>query len=197
MRKQLSISTFGIFFCLVCVAGLATTEGQTYRRDYKIDAPIQYQAEDPWFRGFIYRNHINHAGRFYNCDGEECKRHSPYIYYTRANCDCHPSTMDVIRQQIKEVKWRIDAGACRETCGFPGCPCEPNVNLGCNVRPDSVNIDYSNLKARMAELQHVQPIQHAPSKAAPQEKNPGGETYETLKGSPLSSKSQLPKYKKY
>ena len=132
------------------LVGTDFAECQTYRKDYRVDAPIKYQASDPWDRGFIFRNHINHAGFFYNCDGEECKRNSPYLFYTQATPDCRLRTRDYIKRQLNEVRWRVQAGGCGEADCYPGCDCEPGVNLNCNVRPDSVNIDYSDLSQRMA-----------------------------------------------
>ena len=146
-----------------------SVSSQTYRRDYKIDAPIQYQASDPWDRGFNFRNHINHAGFFYNCDGEECKRNSPYLYYLQATEDCRFNARQYIRRQIDEVKWRLQAGGCGDALCYPGCDCEPGVNLNCNVKPDSVNIDYSNLKARLAQQGTVIPSGSVDEGTAPYE----------------------------
>ena len=162
--------------------------GQTYRRDYKIDAPIQYQASDPWDRGFIFRNHINHAGFFYNCDGEECKRNSPYLYYLQATEDCRFNARQYIRRQIDEVKWRLQAGGCGDALCYPGCDCEPGVNSSCNVKPDSVSIDYSNLKARMAQqglvIQSMPADQENAPNEAPQSIDPKEPTLEFYRPSP-------------
>jgi hypothetical protein len=90
---------------------------QTFWQEYQPGSRHAYDPMDPWQRSIVFRNHIGHGGLFYNCDHEEDKRFSPYIDWgwwsprpTGESC------WECIRQQCREVHWRIRAGA---TCCWP------------------------------------------------------------------------------
>ncbi|MEZ6095053.1 MAG: hypothetical protein R3C03_12625 [Pirellulaceae bacterium] len=92
---------------------------QQTRSDYQ--QPTTYGPEDPNFRSRLFREHTGHSGWFYNCDGEEDKRFSPYIQWqTVDNSECVRPWGQVIRCDLKEVFSRVRAGAC---CGGPNCHC--------------------------------------------------------------------------
>ena len=97
-----------------------------FKQDYIKDKPFQYSPCDPFERGKIFRLHTGHYGHFYNCDGEEAKRCSPYIYWKMNDKPAlpgHLGPLDAIRCEYAQVKQRIRDGSCAEcpTCGQAGC----------------------------------------------------------------------------
>ena len=141
--------------CLMAFAFVSscnTVSAQTLRKDYVVDAPVQYQVTDPWDRGRVFRNHIGHGGFFYNCDNEQCKRDSPFLCFKSENRGKRPSCLQQIRRQLAEAKWRLDAGGCGCPGNYPGCDCEPGICLACNVHPGIPSIDYSKLMPGNATL---------------------------------------------
>lgn len=99
---------------VVLIAGEAT--GQI--RDFGLEArrTYHYAPELPGgIKGWIYRETTGQNGRFYNCDGEEAKRYSPYIdWSTNCHCEYLPTWGTVLRRDIREVKERVRSGACRD-----------------------------------------------------------------------------------
>jgi hypothetical protein len=102
---------------LVVVCGAVEAVGQELkkiRHDYH-SGGVQYSPDDPWSRSKVFQAHTGHAGFFYNCDSEECKRNSPYIYW-KANCQpLWPERIRIfegIRTDLDKVRWRINAGGC-------------------------------------------------------------------------------------
>jgi hypothetical protein len=111
------LRTLIVFFGIAIVAS-STTSALAQNRGIGIEAKRQYDyaPELPGgIRGAIYRETTGHNGRFYNCDGEENKRCSPYIDWST---NCHrewlPTWGSVIRQDICEVKQRVRSGSCRD-----------------------------------------------------------------------------------
>lgn len=117
-----------------CYAQLTDTNFPTpirtahgFEQDYICDKPFQYSPCDPFERGKIYRLHIGHWGRYYNCDGEEEKRCSPYIYWKmndKPTLPGHLGPLDAICCEYNQVRQRILDGSCAEcqNCGRTGCP---------------------------------------------------------------------------
>ncbi len=101
-------------FAALVLISFSSTEcmAQNVFKDYVINSPRQFAPMDPWTTGRVFRTHMGHGGIFYNCDGQEDKRCSPYIYWQgQSNCD--PDTNSWYadwNQQIDEVKQRIRWG---------------------------------------------------------------------------------------
>lgn len=118
---------------------LSTAEAQWSLRQTRADyaQPQVYNADDPWTKGSVYRTQTGHSGWFYNCDEEECKRHSPYICWkSQDNTEHIRSYWSVIKADWREVKQRIRSGACLgpecESCP-PGQVCQSEgATPGCN-----------------------------------------------------------------
>ena len=120
------MSRFVVFaFALVFVAGSWSSvsaqgpvrnslrEVRQVRADYP--GPIAYSPADPDFRSKRYQMQTGHYGFFYNCDGEECKRNSPYIYWgAQQNADCFNGWRTALRRDRRDVIQRILDGSCAE-----------------------------------------------------------------------------------
>ncbi len=106
---------------LLSVMITSAASAQNFFRDFVVNNPRSYGPDDPWTTGKIFYNRIGHGGLFYNCDGEECKRHSPYIEWNRQSTRCHRKApvASTIVQQLCEVRQRIRWGACCDdgSCG--------------------------------------------------------------------------------
>jgi len=75
----------------------------------RFEPAFQYSPTDPWTRSKAIQVQTKHYGFFYNCDGEECKRNSPFIKW-KGHCET-----DLPKQRISD-------GGCG--CGEPGCSCQ-------------------------------------------------------------------------
>ena len=182
-----SIFTLSLVACFFSI-GLTSLSGQTLRRDYVVDAPVQYKVTDPWDRGRVFRNHIGHGGFFYNCDNEECKRNSPYLCFKSEHRGPRESCLATWRRQLAEVKWRLNAGGCC-TQKYPGADCDPDICLACNVHPGLPSIDYSKLTPGTATLptrETTTPNEAAPAGPTPR-RNPTTDYYRS--GSRLKRRS--------
>lgn len=76
-----------------------------------------YRPDDPWKRGKVFNLQTGHAGLFYNCDNEECKRNSPYICWKEDYEKMFPTPLGLIgriKRDCERVKQRVrdGAGAC-------------------------------------------------------------------------------------
>ncbi len=82
--------------------------------DYVKNQPHTYTPNDPWHVGEVFRNHMGHGGLFYNCDHQEDKRFSPFIYWqTRQTICLKPwPVVSCLSQQLAEVRQRVDWGRC-------------------------------------------------------------------------------------
>ncbi len=103
-----------IAFPVLLLCGLLSSPafGQNLRLDYGRNAPPSFSPSDPWDRGAVFRNQIGHGGLFYNCDGEEDKRHSPYLNWCGPTPDrpCIENLLSDWHCQIREVKQRVRWG---------------------------------------------------------------------------------------
>jgi hypothetical protein len=89
------------------------------RADYR--QPTCYGPSDPNFRSRLFLEQTGHSGRYYNCDGEEDKRFSPYIYWTSVDNTEHVRTWwNVLKCDIREVRQRVQWGNCS---GCESCQC--------------------------------------------------------------------------
>jgi hypothetical protein len=111
---------------LVLVGGLlglsqvAEAQLTQIRRDYQ--QPMTYSPDDPFTKGLVYRLQTGQAGKYFNCDCEEEKRYSPYIYWQTVCNHTHPVPYcRVLLRDLHEVKERVRAGACR---GGQNCQCQ-------------------------------------------------------------------------
>jgi hypothetical protein len=87
------------------------------KADFSNDAPIQYSPSDPRTKSRLFNLQTGQAGAFYNCDGEEDKRCSPYICWKTGCGDrFHRTFWDVLnwKKDRAEIAQRIcdGAGAC-------------------------------------------------------------------------------------
>lgn len=112
MRALLLCSLVG-FVIAGCQTKLDGQELAKIRDEYFANPIRQYQPNDPWHRSILYRLQTGHYGRFYNCDGEEQKRCSPYICWKNSDCPTIPckSCLDCVNEEIYKVKRRICDGA--------------------------------------------------------------------------------------
>lgn len=123
-KYRLMRNAFSFLIAMACVSATGTlmpaaTEAQLAQAadDYKHDRPFQYAPSDPWTRSRLFNQHIKHAGWFYNCDGEQCKRNSPYIFWkTHHENDLPAATpwWQRVNQTVAEVKQRIADGGCAD-----------------------------------------------------------------------------------
>ena len=80
-------------------------------------AGSQYRPEDPWQRGRIWLKQTGHFGWFYNCDGEEEKRNSPYLCWKKSGSPYSGERFfECIRCDIERIKQRIADGS-SNCCG--------------------------------------------------------------------------------
>ena len=106
------------------------------RTDYGVNNPIQYAPDDPSTRSRLFNLQTGHAGAWYNCDGEECKRNSPHICWKTAHGDrLHRTFWDVTQwgRDKQRIAQRIcDGGCCasktaktsrhfKKSCGCAAC----------------------------------------------------------------------------
>jgi hypothetical protein len=130
--------------------------GQTFLQDYVWNRPGVFAPCDPWEKGAVFRTHTGHDGLFYNCDGEEEKRCSPYIYWPERPCDDLLSFRRIRcewKGTIEDAKDRVRMGACVEDCysrwrpGYPpgaGYGVDPQLRLqqlmeaGAELAPEPV-----------------------------------------------------------
>jgi len=105
---------------VVGIGQMAEAQLTQIRRDYR--QPMTYSPDDPFTKGIVYRLQTGQAGKYFNCDCEEEKRYSPYIYWQTVCNHTHPKPYcTVLLRDVHEVKERVRAGACR---GGQDCTCE-------------------------------------------------------------------------
>jgi len=114
---------------VVGIGQMAEAQLTQIRRDYR--QPMTYSPDDPFTKGLVYRLQTGQAGKYFNCDCEEEKRYSPYIYWQTVCNHTHPKPYcTVLLRDLHEVKERVRAGACRGgqdcTCG----QCQQSVGGG-------------------------------------------------------------------
>jgi hypothetical protein len=113
---------------VVCIVGLVlvlnvqSAYSQLLDSRINLGGPTTYDPRDPETRGNLYRHQVGYAGRFYNCDGEESKRCSPYIYWTTVcNQEQIRSWCNVLKCDVREVQQRVRWGSCREGADCESC----------------------------------------------------------------------------
>lgn len=145
---------------LLLVVGLnqvAEAQLTQIRRDYR--QPMTYSPADPFSKGLVYRLQTGQAGKYFNCDGEEEKRYSPYIYWTTVCNHTHPKTYcSVLLRDLHEVKERVRAGSCR---GGQYCTCGE-----CQQRRGSQYLAENGAVQPAAEVSQAQPAAEANAAAA-------------------------------
>lgn len=78
-------------------------------------AMVNYKPSDPWKRDRLFNIQTGNSGLFYNCDGEQAKRNSPYICW---KMDYEPALPPFVapwttwKQQLNQVRQRINDGSC-------------------------------------------------------------------------------------
>jgi hypothetical protein len=114
-------------------------------RDYNRSAPKTYAPDDPWTSSLLYRYQAGFAGKYFNCDGEEEKRYSPYICWkTATQTDTWKNrTCALLSWELREVRQRIEEGSCGTgrcragTCPIPSSfSCVPQVSSLNEARSD-------------------------------------------------------------
>ncbi|MFK7766008.1 MAG: hypothetical protein AB8B55_02115 [Mariniblastus sp.] len=127
-----------VLVCLQMCSG-AFSQAQELKkaiRDYKGDRVFNYQPNDPWYRGKLFNIHTKHYGMFYNCDGEEAKRNSPYLCWKAHHEKDFPTryrALDIARYDLAIIQRRIrdGAGDCIQGCECQSCQSAP-VASSCN-----------------------------------------------------------------
>lgn len=124
---------FSGYFCLAPDANAQ----QSNNPNENCAAAEIYQPSDPWTRGKLYNIQTGNSGLFFNCDGEQAKRNSPYIYWQPITEKALPTRKGIwrsIKQDIAEVKQRVsDSSCCDLGCSSADCPrARKNGNItGC------------------------------------------------------------------
>ncbi|MBL8890586.1 MAG: hypothetical protein JNL67_11465 [Planctomycetaceae bacterium] len=106
-----------LMFCGVSPAA----RGQNVYQDYRVNPTGPYSPQDPWQKGRVFRTHTGHDGLFYNCDGEEDKRCSPWIRWGQRPCDdlLAPSRIRAEYQEsLCDALERLRSGSCQNACGL-------------------------------------------------------------------------------
>lgn len=158
-----TILLFAVFATSCFIGFNSQTNAQEIRkamRDYRHDSVFNYQPDDPEFRSKMFKIHTGHYGKFYNCDGQEDKRYSPYICWKTHHENNFPTKMGIrerIGYDIAEVKQRLidGAGACQVGCRCNDCIAVDPVQNSCNCA--ECNLPASNnstTKGSMASSRH-------------------------------------------
>ncbi len=113
---------------IVCIVGfvlmvnIPLASAQLLDSRINVGGPTTYAPNDPETRGHLYRQQVGYAGHFYNCDGEESKRCSPYIYWTTVcNQEQIRSWSNVLKCDVNEVRQRVRWGSCRGGSDCESC----------------------------------------------------------------------------
>ena len=167
------LKSFSIFALLGSLVFAANANAQKHPiadffRDYFKLVPRAYSPDDPWTMGHILRTEVGHGGCFYNCDGEEQKRYSPYIRWNCQNVDCPKRLIqDPLLHQLHEIKQRVRWGACAG-CGdecYSGYGHHHAHGGGCNCA--GVSQVFPQADAAMAVQQPRQELQQTPPETFP------------------------------
>ena len=145
--NQLCLRT--VLVCLMLASASSIEAQQRLLGGRGSSAQVQYSPGDPQTRSRLYNFQTGHRGAYYNCDGEEDKRNSPFIFweYGPADAQLHNPLLDIInwRSDKREIAQRICDGAgpcCKggncqsghptvfaspETCGCSSCLAKSGV----------------------------------------------------------------------
>jgi hypothetical protein len=128
MRILILLSLIVAGFCSV-TSHVQAQELKKAWNDYFGPRPITYSPSDPVNRSYTFNKHTGHAGVYYNCDGEEAKRNSPYIcwkpHFEADFPECRGLGAQV-KQDWDRMRQRIcdGAGDCCNSCQTEsGCQC--------------------------------------------------------------------------
>ena len=125
----------------MCCGRTDTALGQNLYQDSHVNRTGHYSPSDPWVKGHVFRTHTGHDGLFYNCDGEEDKRCSPYIRWPQRPCDDLLSLKRVHQERVQTIHNainRVQMGSCREGCNTWGNQYPPGAGYGtAPVRSDA------------------------------------------------------------
>ncbi len=98
---------------LLVILAVSVSGCAKFRQDYFTHSTARYRPSDPWCRSWVRIWQTGHGGLFYNCDGEERKRCSPYICWKHADppwpCETIPKS---IRRDLHAIRQRIRDGSC-------------------------------------------------------------------------------------
>lgn len=143
-----------LYIYLICsiglVAGTQQAHGQLSQalNDFKFDRPFQYAPGDPWTRSKLFKLQTKHFGFGYNCDGEECKRSSPYIcwkHHTENDLPCKTGCCQRLKQTASDVKQRIADGNCVQCAQAEPCQsCQQAKCGGCCDCQSPINFEFAN-----------------------------------------------------
>lgn len=115
---------------------------------FQSDRPLQYAPEDPWTRSRLFKAQTKHYGFGYNCDGEECKRNSPYICWKNNSENDLPARKgwrQRLSQTAAEVKQRIADGNCVKCEQADPClRCEQRKCGGCCDCQSSSRVEFAS-----------------------------------------------------
>ena len=112
-RSLTSHLGFIVFAIGIALATSESCNAQLLRDLNRIEVQ-QYAPDDPQTQGRLFNLQTGHAGAFYNCDGEESKRNSPYICWKAVQHErWHGTFRDVLNwcQDRNEIAQRICDGA--------------------------------------------------------------------------------------
>ena len=168
-------------------ANLEAQELKKFLRDYRDGRIYNYSPHDPNFRGKVFLVHTKHYGAFYNCDGEENKRNSPYVCWKPHHERVFPPRLgfwENLRRDIAEVKQRINdggCGACPANCTCATCQQakqgQPVVQNNCNCAECSAArtqyIQEGNIGIPPQEGSFGIPLQEGNTEILPLDSSPG------------------------
>ncbi|MGI9496543.1 MAG: hypothetical protein ACR2NK_10850 [Mariniblastus sp.] len=134
-----------LFSGYFCIATDANAQQVVYKNENCAPTDF-YKPSDPWTRGKLYNIQTGNSGLFFNCDGEQAKRYSPYICWKPITEKALPTRKGIwnsIKQDIAEVKQRVRDGSCCDLgCTCSDCHrarkngdiggCASSTNGGCN-----------------------------------------------------------------
>jgi hypothetical protein len=128
MRRRLYLWIWQLTTTGLVLATGATVCAQNIFQDYGWNRRGYYSPNDPWQKGLVFRTHTGQDGLFYNCDGEEDKRCSPWIHWPQRPCDDLLSLRRVHEERVQTIRNavnRVQMGSCHSACagtwgtGFP------------------------------------------------------------------------------
>ena len=125
MQIFTTVLACGLFTTVLSLPNLVVAQHQIPAvQDYR-SAPYPYSSHDPWTRSNVFNAHTGHAGFFYNCDEEECKRYSPYICWKNfcgAQLPARRGLWGGLKFDLAQVRRRIRDGSCAaDGCDSPNC----------------------------------------------------------------------------
>lgn len=127
---RIVVSSLLVAVTTLFVTSAVAQEVRLTVRDYVTQPCRPYSPDDPCQRSKWFRLQTGHFGYAYNCDGEECKRNSPYIYWTAPTNHPIPPRhrwLKEARCDLREALGRIADGSCAQCetgcnhCGGSGC----------------------------------------------------------------------------